>query len=73
MSHAAVLSPVFVQIALTFALLFWMGKERQGAIARGEVWMENIALGEAACLDAVRAYGIGEVGNEGIRGLARTM
>ena len=48
MSHAAVLSPVFIQIALTFALLFWMGKERQGAIARGEVWMENIALGEAA-------------------------
>ncbi len=48
MSHAAVLIPVFVQIALTFALLFWMGKERQGAIARGEVWMENIALGQSA-------------------------
>ena len=48
MSHAAVLSPVFVQIALTFALLFWMGKERQDAIARGEVWMENIALGQSA-------------------------
>jgi hypothetical protein len=39
MSHAAVLIPVFVQIALTFALLFWMGKERLGAIARGVVWM----------------------------------
>ena len=48
MSHAAVLTPVFIQIALTFGLLFWMGKERQGAIARGEVWMENIALGQAA-------------------------
>ena len=48
MSHAAVLLPVFVQVALTFGLLFWMGKERQGAIARGEVWMENIALGQAA-------------------------
>ena len=48
MSHAAVLSPVFVQIALTFALLFWMGKERQGAISRGETQMENIALGQSA-------------------------
>ncbi len=48
MSHAAILLPVFVQIALTFALLFWMGKERQGAIARGEVWIENIALGQSA-------------------------
>jgi hypothetical protein len=38
-SQAAVLIPVFVQVALTFGLLFWMGKERQGAIARGEVCM----------------------------------
>ena len=48
MSPAAVLLPVFVLVALTFVLLFWMGRERQAAIARGDVWMENIALGEAA-------------------------
>ena len=48
MPQAAVLAPVFVQIALTFALLFWMGKARRGAIDRGEVWMENIALGQSA-------------------------
>jgi len=48
MSHAAVLLPVFVQVALTFGLLFWMGKERQGAIAKGETQMENIALGQSA-------------------------
>ena len=48
MSPAAVLLPVFVLVALTFGLLFWMGRERQAAIARGDVWMENIALGEAA-------------------------
>jgi hypothetical protein len=48
MSQAAVLLPVFVQVALTFALLFWMGKERQGAISRGETQMDNIALGQSA-------------------------
>ena len=48
MSHAAVLLPVFVQIALTFALLFWMGKERQGAIAKGETRIDDIALGQSA-------------------------
>ena len=47
MSQAAVLLPVFVQIALTFGLLFWMGKERQAAITRGEVRIENIALGQS--------------------------
>jgi hypothetical protein len=47
-SHAAVLLPVFVQIALTFALLFWMGKERQVAIAKGETRIDDIALGQSA-------------------------
>ena len=48
MSQAAVLLPVFVQVALTFALLFWMGKERQGAIARAETRIDDIALGQSA-------------------------
>ena len=48
MSPAAVLVPVFVQVALTFALLFWMGKERQGAIAKGETRIDDIALGQSA-------------------------
>ena len=48
MSQAVVLIPVFIQVALTFALLFWMGKERQGAIARGEARIDDIALGQSA-------------------------
>ena len=46
MSHAAVLLPVFVQVALTFALLFWMGSVRRQAISRGETEIGDIALGQ---------------------------
>lgn len=37
MIDTAILKPVFVQVALTFFMLFWMAKERLGARARGEV------------------------------------
>jgi hypothetical protein len=37
MSLQAVLFPVFVQVALTFALLFWLGPSRVAAVRRGEV------------------------------------
>jgi hypothetical protein len=37
MSPAAVLAPVFVQVALTFVLLFWMARGRLGALKRGEM------------------------------------
>jgi len=40
----AVLLPVFVQVALTFGLLFYMGNVRIGALKRGEAKVRDIAL-----------------------------
>jgi hypothetical protein len=48
MSIQAVLLPLFVEVALTFALLFWMGGVRRGAISRGDVKVRDIALREQA-------------------------
>ena len=48
MSLQAVLAPLFVQVALTFALMFWMGGVRTTSIRRGEVRMRDIALGQPA-------------------------
>jgi len=48
MSIAAVLAPVFVQMAMTFVLLFWMGGLRGRALAGGAVRPADIALGERA-------------------------
>ena len=42
------LLPLFVQVGLTFVLLFWMGGLRVAAIRRGEVKMRDIALGQPA-------------------------
>jgi hypothetical protein len=44
MSIAAVLAPVLVLIALTFALQYWMGLARFSKIRRGEVKTRDIAL-----------------------------
>ena len=46
MSIAEVLLPVFVLVALSFFLLFWMGKERRGALVARQVQMKDIALDE---------------------------
>ena len=46
MSVPAILAPVFVQVALTFALLVWMGRARVAAIRRKEVKPSEVALGE---------------------------
>lgn len=46
MSIPAVLAPLFVQVALTFALLFWMGSRRVASIEQGETKVDRIALGE---------------------------
>jgi hypothetical protein len=46
MSVAAVLLPVFVLIALTFILHYWMGFTRVSSVQRGEVHVRDIALGE---------------------------
>ena len=40
----AVLLPVFVQVALTFGLLFYMGRVRIGSLKRGETKIKDIAL-----------------------------
>ncbi len=47
MSLASVLLPVFVQVALTFVVLFWMGNARVGALKRKDVKVPDIALGQA--------------------------
>jgi hypothetical protein len=44
--NTAILLPVFVQIALTFGLLFWMGSERIGALRERRLHIRDIALGE---------------------------
>jgi hypothetical protein len=46
MSIQAVLFPLFVQVLLTFVLLFWMGIYRVSTIRRGEVHPRDIALRE---------------------------
>jgi hypothetical protein len=46
MSIQAVLLPLFVQVALTFVLLFWMAYGRTRAIRVGEIKMRDIALRE---------------------------
>jgi hypothetical protein len=48
MTLQAILLPLFVQVGLTFVLLFWMGGVRVRALRRGEVKMRDIALGQPA-------------------------
>lgn len=48
MQPTAIFYPVFVQVALTFALQMWMGRERVGSLRRGEVKVPDIALGQRA-------------------------
>ncbi len=44
MSIQAVLLPLFVQVVLTFVLLFWMAGARVGAVRRGDVHPRDVAL-----------------------------
>ena len=46
MSIKTVLLPLFVEVALTFALGFWLAVLRVGAVRRGEVRPRDIALRE---------------------------
>jgi len=48
MQATAILYPVLVQVALTFFLQLWMGRERVGALQRGEIRIPDIALGQPA-------------------------
>jgi hypothetical protein len=46
MSVSSLLLPVFVQVLLTFATLFWMGALRQRAFRSGTVKPQDVALRE---------------------------
>lgn len=46
MSLAAAFAPVFVQVALTFVLLFWAGNVRVAAIRSGAAKTRDVALGQ---------------------------
>ena len=46
MSFATVMMPLFVEVFLTFALLFWAGALRSGDLLAGTVKPEEIGLRE---------------------------
>ena len=48
MTIQMVLLPVFVQVALTFALLIWMASARTASVSSGETKMRDIALRQPA-------------------------
>jgi hypothetical protein len=48
MTLQAILLPLFVEVGLTFVLLFWMGTLRMRALRRREVRLADIALGQPA-------------------------
>jgi hypothetical protein len=48
MNIQMVLLPVFVQVGLTFAMMFWMARARIGSLKRGEIKMRDMALGQSA-------------------------
>ncbi len=60
MSIQTILIPLFVQVALTFVLLFWMGGLRYRAIRLGQVDPEKVRLREphwpARVLQIANAY-----------------
>jgi hypothetical protein len=45
-SIPAILLPLFVQVALTFALLMWTGSRRLRAVRSGEVHPREVSMGE---------------------------
>ena len=53
MSVQAVLAPVFVQVALVFALLFWMGRVRFAEVGAGRVKIGDIEIGRASWRERV--------------------
>jgi hypothetical protein len=46
MSLKMVLLPLFVEVFLTFGLMFWMGLSRVSALKQGQVKMGDVALGQ---------------------------
>ena len=53
----ALIVPVFIQVALTFALMFWMGAARTACIRRGEASFEDVALANDIYDAKTRAIG----------------
>ena len=48
------LGAVFLQVALTFALLLWLGRARAVAAGRGEVRLKDVALSSEAWSDRIK-------------------
>jgi hypothetical protein len=48
MTIQMILAPVFVQVALTIALLLWMASARRASLTRGETKVRDIALRQQA-------------------------
>jgi hypothetical protein len=48
MTVQMILLPVFVQVALTFVVLFWMASARTSSVKSGETRIRDIALGQSA-------------------------
>ena len=57
MSLQAILAPLFVEVALTFFLQFWMVAVRFRSIRRREVKMRDIALGQPGWSESVTKVG----------------
>ena len=48
MTVPMILAPVFIQVALTFALLIWMASVRTASVSSGETKVRDIALRQPA-------------------------
>jgi hypothetical protein len=46
MTYPTILLPLFVEVLLTFALMFWMARARIGAFKAGQVKVADVALGQ---------------------------
>ena len=54
MSIQAILLPLFVQVLLTYVLMFWMGRARVAMVSNGTVKVRDIALGQLAWPERVQ-------------------
>ena len=57
MMFETTLGAVFVQVALTFALMIWMMSARTGSLKRGEVKIRDIALGQPGWTEGATKIG----------------
>jgi hypothetical protein len=46
MSYPAILAPLFVEVLLTFVLMFWMANARKAVVVSGQVQPRDIVLGQ---------------------------